>query len=194
MTGPNLAVIWSLTGAATATYAVDSWIASQGGKGLFGSPLIDDRPAVASVFGIVVVAPLLILVCLTGVRYIARVRAEHWTRRIPAIRLTEEETVSPEMVAFKLSLLTGFVVIPMAALVHFLNKLRKGWVHIDPDAGGGRLRVWEFAPLQHDGYRFGHSWGEGVTYFPGWETVVLVALALAALATSLRYLWRVAMG
>ncbi|TCT11713.1 hypothetical protein EDC22_10322 [Tepidamorphus gemmatus] len=190
----NLAIVWSVTGAAAVAYALNTWIVTQGGKGPFGFTLIDDRPGVASIFGIALVAPLLTLVCLTGIRYLASIRAAHWTDRIPTIWLKEETTVSTEMVAFKLFLLIAFVFIPMAGLVHFLNKLRTGWVHIDPEFGGGRLRVWEFAPLHHDGYRFGYSWDEGVTYFPGWETTLLVTLALVAIATAVYYIWRVATG
>lgn len=96
---------------------------SQGGAVLLPGALMDDRPVPGSYLGSFTVAVLLAAVLRVGREYLRGKENRHWSMRFPVVGL---ENLNPKhglTLIYQGAFLGAFVILPMASLVHFSDKV-----------------------------------------------------------------------
>lgn len=120
MTRVHLTRLWLAVGLVLLFYAVNSWVAGQGGKPILNMDLIDDRPVTSALIAIFVCTVLLTLLCWIGIAFARKLpQAGAWHRRMPVIGLEELDTSSPEGKAYQAFFLIVLIGVPVAALIYF---------------------------------------------------------------------------
>lgn len=191
MDQPHYTKLWSAIGLALSFYALNAWIASQGGKPFIaGGLLLEDRPVLTAIVAIPICAALPALTAELGIRHARGTRDQPWHARLPVVWLTGLKTGSCEGMLYQVFFLLLFIVMPVAALVHFVDKsfqaevlhratgARGSWWH--PPAGDGFWGVWNAFAIEREGA----VEADMITWWPVWELVVFAALLAAAV-------WRV---
>ena len=178
----RLSVIWLVITFIACYYSLSMWIASQHQQTPLGM-LIDVRPVQGSLVAIVLVGVLTGLALRVLRRHMLMNRDENRLRRLPTFPV---EPINPNDGFVKAlgSAKIFMVVFPIAALVHFYDKIiGHGKLALCDDSGVVvKVGFWDFPEtLIGHKYCFGQGYKDaavdGVTFFPLVEPIVLGLLA-----------------
>ena len=123
MTNKNLTVLWTVIGSACFYYAANTWSMSQGGRVLFPGALIDERDIPGSYLGSFIVAILLTALVAVGRSYLRGKERRHWSQRFPVVGLGDLSPKDSLSRWYQGVFLFAFIIVPMASLIHFSNKV-----------------------------------------------------------------------
>ncbi len=123
MSVKHLRQLWTVLGAVLAFYTLNAWIVSQGGQAIFDVDLIEDRPRVGALVAIPICSALLFTLCRIGTKHAQHIRIQKWHVRLPVVWLENLDTSSPEGRWYQRFFLLVYVIIPAAALAHFVGKV-----------------------------------------------------------------------
>lgn len=186
----DYAKLWTAVGIVVCFISLNAWIASQGGRPMFSQGIIEERLVLSALLAIPFVAILLALEAEIGIRHARRSRRTVWHGRLPVVWLTGLNTSSREGQLYQGFFLFAFILIPLAALVHFVDESFEAVVLHRASGAVGTLRhppggegFWGFG----DDFRIGtHAVASDmVTWWPVWGPVIFGLLILLAI-------WRVA--
>ena len=200
---PTLTRIFSWLGLLTANVGVNAWSKSVGGPSIpgfdFGNVNSDSMP----VLGILVVAPLLLLLQVVILRFQSQSPDRGFFFRLPIafdLQIQNNRTVANFYQGLMLFVL---VFVPLASQFHFLNKIHGGasWrlaePHEDVASGWGHLQHYEPPGFLyfHDEFRFGKKKEDGkrsslclekeiceVSFFPFWQPWLYLVITFLNLA------------
>lgn len=190
MTNSQLAKAWTAVGLFTLLFCLDSWLRTQGLSPMFGSELPHNQRQAAALFGFVVTALLTSALLRIAFIYTRRFPPGELAFRLPIAFYETLDTSQPEAKSFQRLTFFAFHIVPLAAMGHFLRVVLDSTyvVAAECDAGNATPNsLWSYPdPYMWDnGYRLGSC--NGVTFFPVFEPVLLMAIGFALLAFSLRY-------
>jgi hypothetical protein len=185
----TLRVVWLASGAALFYFSVNAWLAStDAGFHLPGVELPRFHKAI--IYGTLAI-PLVFFVVWVSHEY-ARLRSNlDRSLRIPAV--LERGLESGNGLVVRWIVFVGFVVVPVAAQLHFLNQILSGTVFArngGPVASGPFEMLTKPLPLCRNCWRFGDA--HGVEFFPFVQPWGLVVAVLVLLMYFVRLLLRIA--
>lgn len=201
MSQAQLSLLFTVFGTSLVYYAVNSWLVSQGGNGLFGLNLVSHGKVPVALVAILICAVLSIAMSAVGILH-ARRQPGKWHRRIPFVGFTEFDTGSPEGKVYQFVVLVLFSLLPLIALVHFWDLVEDAAVY--DHAKDLRLpegALWDFGYLGslNDPARictnfnpdvlFGSKCSGNATILPGLEPFTFLVLTAGALLLALLH-WR----
>jgi hypothetical protein len=141
MTPVQLSKLWTAVGLASLFFALNSWLATQGGAEIFDAKLLASGRVPVALTGIPICTVLLALSAVIGILYGRRMPGR-WHARIPIIGFEAIKTGSTEGRIYQGAALFVLTIIPLAATAHFWRVL--GSAHIVTTGAGARA-------LQHMG-------------------------------------------
>jgi len=173
----SLTTIWSSLSVFLVYYSLDSWLASQGQKPLF-SRIIDERASIAAFFGIPVGSVLLFLSIWMLFSYMKHFHNNTWDSKYPLFSNLELNTGTRECKIFQGFCIFIFLVIPLAAQVHFMNKFLDGTAMIRDTKTPISIYTL-YSPLIFfqegaDIFRYGEK--EGVAFFPLYQPILYISI------------------
>lgn len=187
----SLTTIWSSLSVFLVFYSLDSWLATQGQKPLF-SRIIDERPSIAALFGIPVGSVLLLLSIWMLFSYMKHFHRDTWDSKYPLFSNLELNTGTRESKIFQGFCLFIFLIIPIAAQVHFMNKFLGGTAIFKDNCASVSVSIYKlycptiFFQKGCDIFRYGEI--EGVTFFPLYQPVLYVSIQSFVLYLFVSYL------
>lgn len=206
---PSLTKIYSWLGVITANIAINAWSRSQQGPTLPGFGLSDIDQETVPIFGVLLVAPLLLLLLYVLLRYQRAAKDTGIFHRVPVafdIPLMASGWLAR---LYQWILLLALVVMPVASQIHFMRLIYEGttW-ECEPDHHDFATRLehftkpapfsvlWDhkycFGPKKKDGVR-----SEGcddvavceVTFFPFWQPWLYVLGEFLVLMLFISVMW-----
>lgn len=196
MNAAHLTRLWTAVGLLLLFYALNSWIAGQGGQPILDAKLIVNEPVTSALIALVICPPLLVVLCWVGILF-ARLpdTGTGWHQRLPVIGLPGLLTGSIEGRLYQAFFLLVMIGLPCAALIYFLTQVLSARVFQQP--GGAELGVLDPVDLHtlwsgaywDDGYRLGESLEKSVTWFPVVEPIVIGIILLITTAHVIAFLW-----
>jgi hypothetical protein len=132
--------VWSFLVVVLLYLCLNVWsITQQWQLSLPGNPFKDGKttPYGVALYGILLCAPLFIIVCIIARLYSAHSLGVRWEDRFPRFGDFELDTSKSEAKAFQTITLFLFLLVPLGGIVHFQNKMM----------GGSVLRKKEPCPL-----------------------------------------------
>ncbi|HEX4955413.1 MAG TPA: caspase family protein [Thermoanaerobaculia bacterium] len=196
-TARSLSRLWSRTGTFTLLFSLALWSATQGGPTQQGLSQIEGESL--AVYGLLLGGPCLFLVLhLTGL-YAARIQRRGWAARLP-VAFLEDLVFTDRNVGrqYQALFLVAFLLVPMAAQIHFLDRVKEATIFEDSTQAGSK-QVWKDTGLRRldhwrtyypakvifgDKYRIGSE--RGITFFPFWAHWLFL---LSLMGLSLRMTW-----
>ena len=200
---PTLARVFSWLGLLTANIAVNAWLRNRGGPTMPGFGFGNVHSESMPIFGILIVAPLLLLLQTVVLKFQGQSPDRGLFFRLPiafGLPIENNRGVAHFYQGLMLSIL---VFVPLASQFHFLQRIHDGasWQLTEPHAtvtrGWGHLRHYEhpgflyfydefrFGPKKDDGKR-NSSCREGeiceVSFFPFWQPWIYLLVTLLNLA------------
>lgn len=160
---------------------------SQGVQSIFKMATVESRPRFVDLFAIPICGFLLILLCQIGFAYKSTVSGRHWHERLPIVWLEGLQTGSRSGKIYQAFFILLFLVIPAAALIHFMDKVRSLDVFKD-DELLSQIHFFDWiSPATIDGHQFALGNGIGadpakVTFIPNVEPIFFSVLVIVALA------------
>jgi hypothetical protein len=188
----HLAKLFNGFGIILLVICLNTFIASQGEKPIFGIPLISDERAAMSFFGLIMGSVLLFLTCAAGFLFAHRT-AGRWPAKIPPVWLQGLDPETAESKVYQVMVLIILVAVPTVCLIHFFaivwhSKLcvlgdttnpvmvSESWFGGIPGATNQIRLVEDLLP--------NGTCGNGIQVFPGWEFSLLwLAIAVSLLMT-----------
>jgi hypothetical protein len=190
MSPKDYSKIWGFIGKYLVAVTLATWATVQGAPGLFGINAADKYSLIAALFGIVICAPLLVVMGYVGAQYAKSIDHKTWAGRIPVVGLSEIDFRSRDGKLFQGFFLIAYVLVPAGGLVHFVRTLLMASVFTRQ----GRTPIGHFS-IAHldwtlgDQVRVGE--GEGVTYFPVIEPLFLLSVCVIAWISALYFAWMI---
>jgi hypothetical protein len=123
--------IWSFLAVVLLYLSLNVWsITQQWQLSLPGNPFKDGKttPFGVALYGVLLCGPLLIVVCIIVHLYATRSTEKKWQDRFPRFGDFALDTSRPEATAFQLIALFLFLLLPLAGIGHFQNKMLNGSV------------------------------------------------------------------
>ena len=195
MTPTQLSKLWTFVCLASLLFALNSWLATQGGAEIFDAKLLTTGRVPVALTAIPVVSVLLAVLAAIGIAY-ARRGSAPWHARIPIVGFESIDTGSAEGRWFQAATMVGLTLVPLAALVHF-------WLVIDgalvvTTGTGPRLLsgIWDWSGLTslNDPARActalqpgAVACSGGVTVLPGLQPAAYGLISLGSLVLVLRH-------
>ncbi len=204
---PTLTRVFSWLGVITANIAVNAWSRSQGGPALPGLGFNEVHEQSVPVFGVLIVAPLLILLLWIVLRYQGVTREQGLFFRLPIAFGLPIENNRRLAILFQTTMLAVLIAVPLISQAHFLqlihqgsswekkssNEFAKGWTHwqrFEPPVIIFQDK-YRFGPKRKDGQRSAECSGSAVcevSFFPFWQPWLYLLLYLTALVMFLMVL------
>lgn len=198
MTPLQLSKLWFVLSLALLYYALNSYVATQGGESIFDAKIISTGKAAAAVTAIPICSFLLLVSSAIGWLHAKR-KDGAWHARIPIVGFDEIDTASREGRAYQAANLTIFSLLPALSLPHFwftalgypvaykvgapVEKFGLLDLHrlttLDNPA-----RICSEAPVSMDCEK-------GVTVLPGLEPAIFAILTLLAFGALVGHWWAV---
>lgn len=201
MSKEQLEKAWAFLAIIILFYALNTWLSSQGAETIFNVKLLNPKRVPGAYFGILVCAPLLILLCWVGILYQRRHhRGSKWSG-IPPLGIGHLDVSKIEAKIFLALQLALFVVVPALSLLHFAGIVNKAWVCAREYSNSppqikdyGQFKLPEKGYWWADRYRL-DGWDTksekctgGATFFPFVSPLILIFLCGAAFISSAYYL------
>ncbi|MCG8454778.1 MAG: CHAT domain-containing protein [Holophagales bacterium] len=209
---PALTKAFSWLGVVTANVAVNLWAQSQSGPQLPGFSFENMHEQTAPLFGVLFVAPLLLLMLYVLLRYQRLSREPGLYFRFPiafGFPISPNRTLAS---AFQATMLVCLVAIPVFSQVHFMRLLyhEEIWEKRDPDKVYSHkwkhltepISPWILFSDERDDYRLGPRKSEAkgpdpceryetcaVTVFPFWQPWFYVVMEFVVAGMFLSFLW-----
>jgi hypothetical protein len=125
--------VWSFLVVVLLYLALNVWsITQQWQLSLPGNPFKDGKttPFGVALYGVVLCCPLLVLISVVTRIYSARSLAQRWQDRFPRFGDFELDTSKDYARAFQAISLSIFLLVPLAGIAHFQNKMLNGSVFL----------------------------------------------------------------
>lgn len=152
MNQSHLQKLWAFVGTLLVYYSVNTWIASQGGKPILDIGLIEEGPVAGPVVALPICAVLLILLARIGSAYARLSTSANWHERLPVVFLEGIDTSTRQGKQFQAASLVTFVVVPCAAVIHFIAKISGAVVTRNEEpCWDVSYPVWVVPPLDRPG-------------------------------------------
>jgi hypothetical protein len=207
MSRNQLGKVWSFLAILLLFYALNTWLSSQSAPTVFNVKLLNTNRVPGAYFGILVCAPLLILLCFVGILYRSRHCIGSRWNGIPPVGIGTLDVSKIEGKIFLVVQIALFVVIPALSLVHFANIVTESRVcareYDNPSPppkslpeieNYGQFKfpekgLWFGDRYRLDGWdRISKKCSGGITFFPFVSPLCLIFLCGTAFISTVYYL------
>lgn len=188
-----LITVWSTLGITLAYLSINFVLITQNSPILLPSPLVinpDINSYTTSVYGIVITIPILIIIMSITKVYINSFGGATWESMLPIAFNMEIDLSLKSGKYFQQFFFTIILVIPLISQVHFINKFFHGTIynkttktaisvrlnHLKIPENTSAFKLFTEIFTDGDKYRYGAPKKGGMTFFPFWESWILVLL------------------
>jgi hypothetical protein len=128
MTVEHLGRLWTVVGAVTFYFAVNSVIVFSGGQPVLDIDLVYEVPIPAQIIALHVLPVLIVTLCTIGRRYAGKYPNLSWAGRMPVVGLSNLDVSQRDAHVYQAAFLVAFIVLPIYAELHFLYQIKDLWV------------------------------------------------------------------
>jgi hypothetical protein len=188
MNAKQLGKLWTALCGFLLYYAMDSWLVTQGGKGIFGAHLVSEDRVPVAMLAIPICSVLLMVGALVGRDYARMIDGTDWAARIPVVGFESLDMSKTDARIFQAAVIFAFTVLPIGALIHFWLTFNAAKVISNTEPPRPIKSIWDWSGLSSigDPARACTSLSDSgkclgnATIFPGLEPWIFVALTGAA--------------
>jgi len=191
--------VWSVVSLLLLYYALNSFLATQGGNAVFGATLIMTARVPAAFIAIPICSFLLLMSGLIGIEF-ARRGGANWADRVPLVAFDQIDTTKPEAKLYQAVVLTMLSIVPALTLIHFWTTIWGAELTstepVNPRALDGGIWAWKWlTSFNNPAYvctevvtRPAVACNGGATILPGLEPTLFAAITLAAYGVGIVFL------
>jgi hypothetical protein len=203
MTPEQLSKIWTVLSLFLLYYALNTYIATQGGNEIFDAKLVVSHRIPAAMMGIPICAIVLLLGSLVGIDY-ARRNGPSWHSRIPIVGFSSINTGSREGKIYQGVMLTVLSVLPAVSLIHFWILFSRAQLVTTKNPPKPIGSIWDWSALVSldDPARICSqfhtepqiSCDGNITILPGLEPTIFAIITVLAYGATLVFWWWICCG
>lgn len=202
MNQAQISRLWVFVSGFLLFYSLNAWIAAQGGSPIFSGPLLKPHGAAAAVTTLPISAFLIAVSSCIGSLYASRSEGP-WHERIPIVGFKKIETSSREGKMYQAFIFFIFFILPFFSLVYFWSRLLTAPILLNRDYPGEIhfISAWSWSHF----FRVGNPallcttinrqlhdpCVDKITFLPGLEPWIFLAVSTAALAALLHNVYRI---